>query len=283
MDTFKIKAILTAARYNSLSKAAEEFSYTPSAFSHMTASLEHELGVSIFRRSNSGVTLTQEGKILCEKFEVLLKAENDIFLTAKNLSQNSEKEFRIVTYSSIARTILPKILVRLKKEHPDTRFNVSVADDPKGWLEDGKADIVLADNFAFSKENWTEVTEDKYYVVTPYGFTDKKQISLKELYDYPFIYPDDTFSKATFDKRLFREFFVMRTVDDLSIIKMIRDGMGISVLPGLLLEGNTDGLSIIEFIPETKRIIGYTCRKEMQNSQILKSFERVIKKIDFLK
>ena len=43
MDTLKIKAILAAARHRSLSKAAEEFSYTPSAFSHMLAGFEEEI------------------------------------------------------------------------------------------------------------------------------------------------------------------------------------------------------------------------------------------------
>ena len=42
MDTFKIKAIVTAVQHQSLSRAAEEFSYTPAAFSHMIAAFEKD-------------------------------------------------------------------------------------------------------------------------------------------------------------------------------------------------------------------------------------------------
>ncbi len=279
MDTFKIKAVLAAAKHKNFSKAAEEFSYTPSAFSHMTSAFEKELGVCLFKRSNTGVELTYEGSILCKKFEKLLQAEKDIFDTAALLNNDIEKELKIVTYSSISRTLLPKILIELKKEHPNIHLNVRVADSTREWLENDTADIVFADNYALCTKTWTPITEDKYYVVAPAGYTDKKQLSKDELYDYPFLYTDDTFSKLNFEKDRFREFIVMRSDDDLSIIKMIRDGMGISVLPGLLLEGNTEGLSVIEYLPDTKRTIGYSYRKELRHSQILRSLKRIIQKI----
>ena len=56
MDVFKIKAVLTAVRLGSLSKAAEEISYTPSAFSRLLSSLEEELGVSVLVRSSIPVS-----------------------------------------------------------------------------------------------------------------------------------------------------------------------------------------------------------------------------------
>ena len=47
METMKIKAILAAAKYQTLSRAAEDFSYTPSALSHMADAFEEELGVKL--------------------------------------------------------------------------------------------------------------------------------------------------------------------------------------------------------------------------------------------
>lgn len=283
MDTFKIKAVLAAAKYKSFSRAAEEFSYTPSAFSHMTSSFEKELGVCLFKRSNSGVELTENGAILCESFEALLEAEKQIYEKAATLQKELTKELKIVTYSSISRTLLPKILTELKAENPEIRLNVRVADNAREWLDNNTADIVFADNYAIDSKDLIPITRDKYYVVTPNGYTDKKQISREELYDSPFLYTDDTFSKLNFEKDRFRDFIVMRSDDDLSILKMIRDGMGISVLPWLLLEGNTEGLSVIEYVPETKRIIGYACRSELRNSQILKSLKRIIRKLNISK
>ena len=80
MDTFKIKAIVAAVQHQSLSRAAEEFSYTPSAFSHMTAAFEKELGIQIFRRHSRGVELTEEGKDRCRIMAL------DDFVSEKNIS-----------------------------------------------------------------------------------------------------------------------------------------------------------------------------------------------------
>ena len=61
MDTNKIKMFLLTEKYKSFSKTAEEFSYTPSAISHIADSLEEELGVKLFIRSRKGVELTEAG------------------------------------------------------------------------------------------------------------------------------------------------------------------------------------------------------------------------------
>ena len=52
---------MTAVNHKNFSKAAEEYSYTPSAFSHMAHSLNEELGVVLFKRTPTGIELTAEG------------------------------------------------------------------------------------------------------------------------------------------------------------------------------------------------------------------------------
>ena len=74
MDTAKVKMLFAAIECGSLSRAAQDFSYTPSAFSHMLASFEQSLGVRILERSAKGVTLTPEGEMLLPKFKRLLAA-----------------------------------------------------------------------------------------------------------------------------------------------------------------------------------------------------------------
>ena len=86
MDTMKIKAVLMAAKHGSLSRAATEFSYTPSALSHLLASFEQELGMRIFDRSSKGVKLSAQGQTLLPKLEAMLEAEREIFDTVVALN-----------------------------------------------------------------------------------------------------------------------------------------------------------------------------------------------------
>ena len=55
MDINKIEMILFALHSGSFSKAAEKYSYTPSALSHIADSLEGEIGRKFIRRTHMGI------------------------------------------------------------------------------------------------------------------------------------------------------------------------------------------------------------------------------------
>ena len=57
----KYEPILRIAELGSLTRAAESLGYSQSSLSHLTANLEKELGVKLFRRERQGVTLTPAG------------------------------------------------------------------------------------------------------------------------------------------------------------------------------------------------------------------------------
>ena len=46
------------------------------------------------------------------------------------------------------------------------------------------------------------------------------------------------------------------TKDDYAIIAMVEQGLGISIMPELLLKGRHDEIQILPLVPEAKRIIG---------------------------
>lgn len=59
-----LKAFEASARHLSFTRAAEELCVTQAAISHQIKGLEQRLGVSLFRRSNRGLKLTDEGVAL---------------------------------------------------------------------------------------------------------------------------------------------------------------------------------------------------------------------------
>jgi LysR family transcriptional regulator of beta-lactamase len=59
-----LRAFEAAARHRSFTRAAEELCVTQAAISHQVKGLEERLGVSLFRRSNRGLLLTDEGVAL---------------------------------------------------------------------------------------------------------------------------------------------------------------------------------------------------------------------------
>ena len=57
-----LRAFEAAARHASVTAAASELSVTHSAVSHQIKQLEFKLGVTLFHRSNRGLTITAQGQ-----------------------------------------------------------------------------------------------------------------------------------------------------------------------------------------------------------------------------
>ena len=273
MDTFTVKAIVTAAKYKSLSRAAEEFSYTPSAFSHILTTFEKELGVRIFNRRSIGVELTEEGKTLYPKLTALLKSEAALLRTASALADGSVGQLRIATYSSISRNLLSELLKRFKDAYPDVKLAVTVTDDPFSCLEDDLADILFADHAACAENEFCPIMEDEYLAVIPPSLSiSGESISREMLYHYSHIYTDDAALTPYFDRSRFEDLLYFRSEDDLSVLRMVRSDIGIAVLPALSLKGNTDGLQLLPLNPPLRRTLGFAYRKDRLKTPLLSCF-----------
>lgn len=280
METFKIKAILAAVEQKSLSKAAEMYSYTPSAFSHMLSTFEDELGVRIFHRSSTGVTLTEAGKMLYPQFVELVEAEKRLDAVLSKISDHRKNQLKIGTYSSISRGFLSALIKRFRKENPDIKLYISVVDRLDGWLDEERVDIIFADNLVKGEHEWVPLMEDSFSVVAPFGmFKDKETMTREELYDHPYVLTEWDCLQNYFDEERFKELIHLTSEDDLSIINMVRQGLGLTVLSDLVLKDNATGISVLKLDPPVSRTVGFAYKKNPgQSSDALARFVRYVKR-----
>lgn len=73
MDTTLLEYFLRIAELGSINKAAADLNLSQPALSRHVSTLEHELGVQLFRRSRAGVALTDEGQLLSDRARPLLR------------------------------------------------------------------------------------------------------------------------------------------------------------------------------------------------------------------
>lgn len=278
METFKIRAILATVEYKSLSKAAEEFSYTPSAFSHMLTAFEKELGLRIFERTSKGVTLTEAGKALYPHFKKMVQCEKELQKTADSVKRSVPHVLRIGAYSSLSRHLLSEFTQKLKKEYPHIQLSVQVADTLINWIEEDKADLIFADERSLRSREWFPLAEDRFYVVAPPGMLDgKDSVTREELYQYPHIFTDDFYIRPYFETEKFKDFIYFKSEDDLSLLNMVKDGHGITVVPELVLKETLTGVSVLTLEPELKRRVGFAYSKERIRALGLTEFINTIK------
>ena len=276
MDTFKLKAILRAVETGSMAKAAKEFSYTPSALSHSIDSLEKEMGVKLLERSPKGVCFTIEGEKLREKIEKVISAERELFEFAKHLSQSERKTLRIGAYDSISTTVLPEILNGFREKHPEIAISITLGNYVSDWIKNDVADVVLAAET--NDAEWLPVLKDEFMAVVPDDmFCDRDSVSIEELYPYTFIMNENKIGDIYLELSKFREVLPFEAEGYNAVIPLVREKMGVTFLPQLVLDKNEKGINILKINPPVYRTLGASYKKGLDKNSATMMFISYLK------
>lgn len=258
MDERKLKTFLTAVRVGSFTKAAEELNFSQSAVSQIINSLENELECKLVERKYNGIELTDIGR---ELYPAILHAEAGLAHLqnlAAQLNKNDTLSIRIGCFSSISNTWLPHLLLEYQKEHPEISFDIRIGfREMEKWLLEGTIDLVIADTELTHALKWEPLFEEPYYVVMPSQFVpaDKTTISQEELSNYPFIrIPSQLLPK--YQKYISRKQVNVSGDDDHTLLAMIAQGLGISIMPELCLHTLPENVRTLELQPSLTRTLG---------------------------
>lgn len=273
MDATDIKIILSAIQYKSFSKAAEEISYTPSAISHIADKIEKELGVKILVRTPLGISLSKEGEALYDYMKAFVLAERELTLASQSITKSKQNHLRIGTYSSISQSILPEIIGEFRRTHPEIKISVAVEDNLHNWLENDLADIVFTDELSFGDNVWLPIMNDPFVAVAPSDmFSEKRQVSKEELYGQTYISINEKILDGYFDKSKFTNILEFESVDNVSVLYMIKQGLGFSVLPKLMLNKKITGIKTVKLEEPLSRTIGVAYKKDAKQTFASKTF-----------
>ena len=275
MDTQKLKAVLLAAEYKSLSKAAEVFSYTPSALSHSVDVLEQTLGVKLLQRTHTGVSWTQEGQRLRDKLRAVLDAEEDLLSCAAALTQQKRKQLRIGTFTSISVNLLPELLNGFRAQNPDVGISIQVGNELGDWLDRDTVDVV----FGAKNPNhvWQPLIEDQFVAVLPQGaFPGRRSVRAEELFSYSFIITENTAVERSMDLTRFREIIRLNSDDDLAAVALVEEGMGVTALPSLVLKKRPRHVQVLKLEPRLYRTLGLSWRKDLPPDSAAAQFIRYL-------
>lgn len=176
-----MKYFLTVAREENFTRAAQILHVTQPALSKQLKSLEEELGKKLFVRKNSGIKLTDAGKLLCTRATELVNLSEKIFeeFTAKEITGGE-------IYFGLAESYQIKFLAReirkLKNIYPDLHCKIISGDTEQviDKLDSGLLDFaVLAETPNFYKYNFLIFPQaDEWGLIIP---SDDKLAKLKKI------------------------------------------------------------------------------------------------------
>ena len=118
LENFRLVVFRAVAEQLSFRKAAEELYLTQPAVSLQIKALEEDLGVQLFDRSGTHITMTRAGRVLLDyaaQVNVLLvQAEHKI----ATLSGEHSGQLALGASTTIAQYLLPRLLGEFCREHP---------------------------------------------------------------------------------------------------------------------------------------------------------------------
>ncbi len=279
MDTnvLKYQAFVKSAETKSFTKAAESLHYTQGGISRMIADLENEWQVSLFSRGKKGLELTEDGKRLLPYAEGLCASFERLEGEVSDLRGLGKGTIRIGVFSSVATYWLPSIIAAFQKEHPGISYQLKLGDyeEIEGWVNDGEVDCGFLSIPCKTPLDCLSLAKDEAVVVLPenHPLCAKERISLQDLSPYPFLMLEDEkekeFAPLWKDVSLDVRF---RSWDDYSIMAMVEKGLGVSVLPSLILRRSPFHLVTRPLDPPFCREIGIAVKDRSKLSVATKCF-----------
>ncbi len=118
LENFRLVVFRAVAEQLSFRKAAEELYLTQPAVSLQIKALEEDLGVQLFDRTGSRITLTKAGRTLlgyaAQVNALLVQAEHEVAA----LSGEHAGHLALGASTTIAQYVLPRLLSEFGREHP---------------------------------------------------------------------------------------------------------------------------------------------------------------------
>ena len=268
MTLFSYEIFDAVARQGSFNKAAQQLHLTPSAISHAIAVMEAELGFTLFNRGKNGVTMTSYGASLYPSIRAVLNSDEALQQSIARLNGLVKGKVKLGAFNSVCAGLLPQILKSFMASYPQIEVEVyqGTYDDVKEWLRTGQVDLAFLSASCREEFNLTELFREPLLCIVPQDWPEPPNgIMTPELMNgQSFVVQCDA---TDAEMRQFLKKYSISTerrchvIDDQSNIAMVEAGLGISIMPRMLLRSCTAAVKIYPIEPEEYRVVGLAVQR----------------------
>ena len=139
LENFHLRVFRAVAQHLSFRKAAEALYLTQPAVTLQVKTLEEQLGLKLFERSSTGVSLTEAGRLLLADAEQLHQLTIQAESRLAALKGQAAGELVVGASTTIAQYVLPALLAAFSRRYPGIQLKVfgenteQVAEGGGGW------------------------------------------------------------------------------------------------------------------------------------------------------
>ena len=256
------EAFVKITETGSFTKAAESMGYTQSAVSQMIKTLEDELDTVLIHRSKKGVELSPDGKEFLPYIKNVYNSHRELIEKRNEMKGLGSGIIRIGTLASISCNWLPWLIKEFKEKYPSVHFDLKQGEytNISGWIKEGSVDFGFVNPDAAEGLTTVPLKRDEMLAVVPVGhrMAGQETVTLEELSREPYILLDE--GELSEPLEFFRanglepntQYIVY---DVYTIMSMVEEGLGISVLSALVLNKHKRNISVKSIYPKLERTV----------------------------
>lgn len=279
MNIQKYMAFVKTVEYGSFTKAAEVLNYSQSGISRMINDLEKDWKVILLERNKTGVKLTSDGTKLLPQAKRLVGEYEKLQMEVDELNGLQSGLIRIGTFSSVATHWLPRIIKEFQKDYPNIDYELLLGDytEIEEWIATGRVDCGFLRLPANPEFNAVFLEQDRLLAVLPenHMFAEYERFPIAEFANEPFMLLEkgtraeiwEVFERSGLSPKIH-----FTTWDDYAIMSMVESGLGVSVLPELILKRIPYRVVLKELDVPAYRKIGFVMRDKKNTSLAVKRF-----------
>lgn len=281
MTLQQLKYVITVAESGTISEAAERLFISQPSLTNAVKELEKEMNITIFDRTNKGISVSKEGAVFLGYARQVLEQASLLEEQYKNTSAGKQ-EFCVSTQHY---SFAVNAFVDLIKEYGGEEYDFSLRETQTYEIIDDvakmKSEIGILYLNSFNEAVLTKIIKandlcfTELFTATPHIFVSakhplakKKSVTMEELHDYPYLsfeqgehnsfyYSEEIFSTARRPKNI-------RVRDRATLFNLLIGLNGYTVCSGVIDEElNGKNIVAVPLDREGEMRIGYIARNKI--------------------
>lgn len=282
MHLSQLQILVALVETGSFTEAAFALDITQSAVSHALATLEDELGVTLIERNRKGLfAVTAVGqKVLLHAREILTHAET-IRQEAATVRGQLAGKLRLGSIQAVSPRLLAGAMSHFQQQYPEVKVVMFEGTGPEvyEWINTDIVDVGFI-HYPLDGIESTLIATDEMQVFVPeeHHLLQREAVTLNDLRAERFIMPK---LGCDFIDLLGREpsgdgpHIQYKASDSTTILAMVREGLGITLLPRMMLPEKLEGVHVLTLDPPHPLQFGLAVKSQATASPTAKLFIQV--------
>ena len=267
MEKLNTTVFLKVVETGSFKRTADILGYTQAGVSYIINAMEKEFGLTLFHREYGGVRLTSEGRRLVHLIRQIADWEHYPEEAINDIRELHSGSVRVGAFNSVYIHWLPGIIRRFKDRYPNIDIDI-VGSEADKELTDMVAhrdvDCGFLPNIPYADVDYFPLMEESLMVAVPpdHPMAEEKKFPRADMGKYPYIM--FSFDKPDFNDLIFRDGVTPQTAftvdNDYAALNMVSNGLGICIMPQILLNDMPFPIRSLELDPPLTRTINIATR-----------------------